>query len=53
MAEEQKKSIITAPNNTLHLPRQLSEAEEKYTKFILEQIKNLNEKISNNNLYFR
>ena len=42
MAEE-KKSIITSPNDTLFVPRQLSEAEEKYTKFILEQIKILNE----------
>lgn len=42
MADE-KKSIITAPNDTLFVPRVLSEAEEKYTKYILEQIKNLNE----------
>jgi hypothetical protein len=42
MADE-KPSIITSPNDTLFVPRQLSEAEEKYTRYILEQIKNLNE----------
>jgi hypothetical protein len=42
MAEE-KKSIITKPNDTLVIPPQLSEAELKYKNYILDQIKVLNQ----------
>lgn len=38
MAEE-KKSIITKPNDTLIIPQQLSEADLKYKNYILDQIK--------------
>jgi hypothetical protein len=37
------KSIMTKPNDTLKLPPQLSEADEKYRHFILDQIKVLSE----------
>lgn len=37
--QEGTKSIITKPNDTLKLPPQLSEAEQKYQNFILDQIK--------------
>jgi hypothetical protein len=42
MAEE-KKSIITKPNDTLIVPSQLSEADLKYKNYILDQIKVLNQ----------
>ncbi len=42
MAEE-KKSVISKPNDTLVIPPQLSEAELKYKNNILEQIKVLNQ----------
>jgi len=42
MAEE-KKSIITKPNDTLVMPPQLSEADLKYRNYILDQIKTLNQ----------
>lgn len=42
MAEE-KKSIITKPNDTLTMPPQISEAELKYRNYILDQIKILNQ----------
>jgi len=40
---DEKKSVITKPNDTLKLPPQLSEAELKYKSYILDQIKFLNQ----------
>ena len=41
--QEEKKSVITKPNDTLKLPPQLSEADLKYKNFILDQIRVLNQ----------
>lgn len=49
-SNEGNKSITTQPNSTLILPLQLSEAEQKYKNYILDQIKFLNQnKIPKNN----